>query len=106
MLQAAEGVLRHTAGKTRADYERDELLRDAVERKIEIVGEAARRVTKAFRDERTYSELAAVEGKSREREIARMLGGENETSLALAKAMLSEDRSSKGEGRRAKKATP
>ena len=29
MLQAAEGVLRHTAGKTREDYERHELLRDA-----------------------------------------------------------------------------
>jgi len=50
MLQAAQGVLRHTAGKTRNDYEREELLRDAVERKIEIIGEAARRVTKEFRD--------------------------------------------------------
>ena len=51
MLQAAQGVLRHTAGKARDDYEREELLRDAVERKIEIVGEAARRLTKAFRDQ-------------------------------------------------------
>jgi hypothetical protein len=33
MLQAAEGALRHTAGKTREDYEREELLRDAVEQK-------------------------------------------------------------------------
>jgi hypothetical protein len=32
MLQAAEGALRHVADKTREDYEREELLRDAVER--------------------------------------------------------------------------
>ncbi len=51
MLRAAQGVLRHTAGKARDDYERQELLRDAVERKIEIIGEAARRITKAFRDQ-------------------------------------------------------
>jgi uncharacterized protein with HEPN domain len=51
MLQAAQGVLRHTKGKARDDYEREELLRDAVERKIEIIGEAARRLTKAFRDQ-------------------------------------------------------
>ncbi len=70
-------------------------------------------VTKAFRDDRTYSELSAVEGRAREREIARMLGGENETSLALAKAMLKEAPNSKPQaskpeeaGRRAKKATP
>jgi uncharacterized protein with HEPN domain len=33
MLQAAQGVLRHTVGKTRQDYEHEEILRDAVERK-------------------------------------------------------------------------
>jgi uncharacterized protein with HEPN domain len=51
MLQAAQGVLRHATGKTRDDYEREELLRDAVERKIEIVGEAARRLSKGFREQ-------------------------------------------------------
>jgi uncharacterized protein with HEPN domain len=50
MLQAAQGVLRRTAGKKRDDYEREEILRDAVERKIEIIGEAARRLTKEFRE--------------------------------------------------------
>jgi uncharacterized protein with HEPN domain len=48
MLQAARGVLRHTAGKTRDDYEREEILRDAVERKIEIIGEGARRLSDPF----------------------------------------------------------
>jgi uncharacterized protein with HEPN domain len=49
MLKAAQATLRHVAGKTRDDYEREELLRHAVERSIEIVGEAARRITPAFR---------------------------------------------------------
>jgi uncharacterized protein with HEPN domain len=51
MLQAAEGALRHIHGKTREDYEREEIVRDAAERKIEIVGEAARRLSKAFTDQ-------------------------------------------------------
>ena len=51
MLQAAEATLRHVSGKSRDDYEQDELIRHAVERSIEIVGEAARRISKKFRDE-------------------------------------------------------
>jgi len=50
MLRAAEATLRHTAGKSRDDYEREELLRHAVERSIEIMGEAARRLSPEFRD--------------------------------------------------------
>ena len=50
MLQAAEAILRHIAGRTRDDYEREELLRHAVERNIEIIGEAARRLSAEFRD--------------------------------------------------------
>jgi uncharacterized protein with HEPN domain len=50
MLRASEATLRHVAGKSRDDYEREELLRHAVERSIEIIGEAARRLTKEFRD--------------------------------------------------------
>jgi uncharacterized protein with HEPN domain len=38
--KAAERVARFTAGKVFADYERDDLLRSAVERQLEIVGEA------------------------------------------------------------------
>jgi uncharacterized protein with HEPN domain len=49
MLRAAEPALEHVAGKSREDYERQQLLRDGVERNIEIVGEAARRLTDAFR---------------------------------------------------------
>jgi uncharacterized protein with HEPN domain len=51
MLAAAEGAMRHIAGKSRQNYEEEELVRDAVERKIEIIGEAARRTTKEFREQ-------------------------------------------------------
>lgn len=50
MLKAAQATLRHIAGRFRADHEREEMFRHAVERSIEIVGEAARRLTQAFRD--------------------------------------------------------
>ena len=45
-------------------------------------------VEKQFSAGRTQSKLFAVEGPARRKEIARMLGGENESSMALAKTML------------------
>lgn len=49
MLQAAQAALGHVAGKSREDYEHQKLIRDAVERNIEIIGEAARRLSDEFR---------------------------------------------------------
>jgi DNA repair protein RecN (Recombination protein N) len=46
-------------------------------------------VTKEFTEERTYSRLGEVKTKARVREIARMLGGQSESALALAKTLLS-----------------
>jgi uncharacterized protein with HEPN domain len=46
MLTAARAVVDFTCGHTLAEYEADLLLRSAVERQIEIIGEAARRDVK------------------------------------------------------------
>ena len=46
-------------------------------------------VTKEFADERTYSRLGEVKAKVRMKEIARMLGGQSDSALALAKTLLS-----------------
>jgi uncharacterized protein with HEPN domain len=45
MLDAGEAIVRYVAGKSREDYDSNEMLRDAVERRIEIFGEAARRLS-------------------------------------------------------------
>lgn len=60
MIKAAEATLRHVAGRTRDDYERDEMLRHAVERSVEIVGEAARRLPRDFRDRHSQVPWRAV----------------------------------------------
>ncbi len=49
MLRHAQGVSRAVAGRTFENYAADEDLRLAVERRIEIIGEAARRVSESFR---------------------------------------------------------
>ena len=55
MLEAATTVSEYIVGKSREDYRRDQMLRDAVERRVSIIGEAARGVSKAFRD--AHSEI-------------------------------------------------
>jgi uncharacterized protein with HEPN domain len=47
MRQAAEFLLRITVGRTLDDYRADEVLRSAVERKFEILGEALNRLQKS-----------------------------------------------------------
>ncbi len=46
MLQAAEAVASFVAGRTRDEYAKNLMFRSAVERQVEIIGEAARQVTK------------------------------------------------------------
>jgi uncharacterized protein with HEPN domain len=50
MLDAGEAVVRHVSVKTREEYDVNEMLRDAVERRVEVFGEAARRISQALRD--------------------------------------------------------
>jgi uncharacterized protein with HEPN domain len=50
MLDAAHRVLRYAHGRTRADLDTDELLVDGLVRCIEIIGEAASRVTPERRE--------------------------------------------------------
>ena len=49
MLDAAQAVGTFVADKTFEDYVTDRLLRGAVERHIEIIGEAARKVSDGFK---------------------------------------------------------
>jgi len=48
MLERARGVVRAVSNRTLEDYLGDEDLRMAIERRIEIIGEAARRVSAEF----------------------------------------------------------
>jgi len=50
MLDAARAVRQFTSGVTFAEYLQDRKLQLAVERGLEIVGEAARRISKDFSD--------------------------------------------------------
>ena len=50
MLQYARGVVRAVQGRAPSEYAADEDLRLAVERRIEIIGEAARHVSQAFQE--------------------------------------------------------
>jgi uncharacterized protein with HEPN domain len=50
MLKAARAVVRYTAGKTLQDYIADDLLQSAVERRLEIIGEAANGITDDFKN--------------------------------------------------------
>jgi uncharacterized protein with HEPN domain len=55
MLDAAKAVRQFVGGRSFDDYTRDSMLRAAVERKIEIIGEAARRISQ--RTQATHPEV-------------------------------------------------
>ena len=50
MLQSARVIARYVHGRVRGDIDADDMLRDALERRIEIIGEAARGLSDALRD--------------------------------------------------------
>ena len=55
MVESIEAALRFSSGATFADYECNELLRRAMERQLEILGEAANRVSSEF--QQSHSEI-------------------------------------------------
>jgi uncharacterized protein with HEPN domain len=63
ILEEADAVAVYLAGKTEADYLRERLLRDAIERCIERISEASRHLsaaTKARRPEIPWREVATA----------------------------------------------
>jgi uncharacterized protein with HEPN domain len=50
MRESAQRALDYASGRARSDLDSDPQFSDAVQRRIEIVGEAARGLTEAFRD--------------------------------------------------------
>lgn len=50
MLDAARAVSKFVSSRTYHDYQNDRMLRNAVERNIEIIVEAAGKIVKEFRD--------------------------------------------------------
>jgi len=50
MRNAAEAVTRFISGKSEQEFNSDEVLRSAVERKVEVIGEAACGISDAFQD--------------------------------------------------------
>ena len=50
MLDASERIARYIKGRNEDEFNADDFFRSAVERQIEIIGEAARHVSAAFKD--------------------------------------------------------
>lgn len=53
ILQAAQKVQQYVQGKNLESFKKDDLLQDAVERNIEIIGEAARKISEPFKQDHT-----------------------------------------------------
>ena len=51
MLEASEKIQRFLKNKTFEDFLKDDMLQAAVERNIEIIGEAARRISEELKQE-------------------------------------------------------
>ena len=62
MRESAEKVLLYTRGKSRSDYESDEILRLALLHLLQIIGEAASRVSASTRAKLTEMPWSAIMG--------------------------------------------
>lgn len=55
MLDAAKAIMAFVSNRTFYDFQRDRMLRNAIERNMEIIGEAANRVSESF--QKAHSEI-------------------------------------------------
>ena len=62
MLDMARRALRLVRGKSRADYEQDETLSLALTHLLQVIGEAARKVSPPFRGKHSEIPWAAIVG--------------------------------------------
>ena len=62
MAEAAESALRFCQGRTRADLETDDMLRFALTRAVEIIGEAATKVSMDARNQSSGIAWPAIVG--------------------------------------------
>ena len=62
MLDMAEKALRLVQGKSRSDYEQDEALSLALTHLLQVIGEAARKVSAPFREQHPDIPWAAIVG--------------------------------------------
>ena len=62
ILRACDAIERFVRGKTLDQYLRDEMMQAAVERKLEVVGEAARKVSDAFKSAHPEIQWKAIVG--------------------------------------------
>ena len=62
MLDMARKALRLVRGKSRADYEQDETLSLALTHLLQVIGEAARKVSPEFREQHPNIPWAAIVG--------------------------------------------
>jgi uncharacterized protein with HEPN domain len=62
ILEAAERILEYTKGLGKADIEADKMVQDAVVRRFEIIGEAAKRLSAELKSEHPDLDWAAMAG--------------------------------------------
>ena len=62
ILDTIELIEKALKNKTQTDFERDFILRAAIERWVEIIGEATFKITKDFKDKNNVVEWKSIEG--------------------------------------------
>ena len=62
MLESAQAILEYLGGKTWDEFSKDALLQDAVVRRLEIIGEAAGRVSAETQKKYSYIPWMAMRG--------------------------------------------